>query len=158
MSSTPNDIAGSPGLDEARVARGFEMYRAVYGDDMPTPDANASAYVGQMMQHLFAETWGRETLPVRDRRLVTMGILVASGQADKVEIQFRRAYELGELSLDELEEVILQMVAYCGWGQLAPLSMLVPKMRAEAARGGLKTAGDVAHAGMNDSQRATIKG
>ena len=83
-----------------RVERGFEMYRAVYGEDMPQPDPNASLYVGQMMRHLFAETWGREALSVRDRRLVIMGVLAASGQADKVEIQFRRAHEISPSSLE----------------------------------------------------------
>lgn len=139
-----------------RIERGFEMYRAVYGDDMPKPDPNSSLYVGQMMRHLFAETWGREALSVRDRRLVIMGVLAATGQADKVEIQFRRAHELGELSLDELEEIVLQLVAYCGWGMISSLSMLVPHMRAEAAAGGVSTAGTLAHAGMNPSQKATI--
>ena len=139
-----------------RVERGFEMYRAVYGDDMPMPDPNASLYVGQMMRHLFAETWGREALSVRDRRLVIMGVLAATGNADKVEIQFRRAHELGELSLDELEEIVLQLVAYCGYGMISSLSMLVPQMRAEAAAGGVSTAGTLAHAGMNPSQKATI--
>jgi 4-carboxymuconolactone decarboxylase len=142
--------------DTERLQRGFEMYRAVYGDDMPQPDPNASLYVGQMMRHLFAETWGREALAVRDRRLIIMGVLAATGQADKVEIQFRRAHELGELSLDELEEVVLQLVAYCGWGMVSPLSMLVPKMRAEAESGAVGTAGAVAHSNMNPSQRATI--
>src|SRR5689334_5757639 len=133
-------------LEARRMERGFETYRAVYGYDMPQPDPNASLYVGQMMRHLFAETWGREALSVRDRRLVIMGVLAALGQADKVEIQFRRAYELGELSLDELEEIVLQLVAYTGWGMVAPLSMLVPHMRAEAAAGAVGTAGAVAHA------------
>jgi 4-carboxymuconolactone decarboxylase len=141
-----------------RVERGFEMYRAVYGDDMPQPDPNASLYVSQMMRHLFAETWGREALSVRDRRLVIMGVLAATGNADKVEIQFRRAHELGELSLDELEEVVLQLVAYCGYGMISSLSMLVPQMRAEAAAGSVGTAGASAHAGMNPSQKATITG
>ena len=140
-----------------RVERGFEMYRAVYGDDMPQPDPNASLYVSQMMRHLFAETWGREALSVRDRRLVIMGVLTAMGQADKVEIQFRRAHELGELSFDELEEVVLQLAAYTGWGMVAPLSMLVPHMRAEARAGAVGTAGAVAHSGMNQSQKATIR-
>ena len=140
-----------------RTERGFEMYRAVYGDDMPQPDPKASLYVGQMMRHLFAETWGREALSVRDRRLVIMGVLAASGQADKVEIQFRRAHELGELSFDELEEIVLQLVAYCGYGMISSLSMLVPHMRGEAAAGGVGTAGAVAHAGMNQSQKATIR-
>jgi 4-carboxymuconolactone decarboxylase len=140
-----------------RVERGFEMYRAVYGEDMPQPDPNASLYVGQMMRHLFAETWGREALSVRDRRLVIMGVLAALGQPDKVEIQFRRAHQLGELSLDELEEIVLQLVAYTGWGMMAPLSMLVPHMRAEAAAGGVSTAGELAHSGMNQSQKATIR-
>ena len=149
-------------MDEAeyeaqRVERGFEMYRAVYGDDMPQPDPNASLYVGQMMRHLFAETWGREALSVRDRRLVIMGVLTAMGQADKVEIRFRRAHELGELSFDELEEIVLQLVAYTGWGMVAPLSMLVPHMRAEARAGAVGTAGAVAHSGMTQSQKATIR-
>lgn len=139
-----------------RIERGFEMYRAVYGDDMPMPDPDSSLYVGQMMRHLFADTWGRENLSVRDRRLIIMGVLAASGQADKVEIQFRRAHELGELSLDELEEAVLQLVAYCGWGMISPLSMLVPQMRREAEMGAVSTAGALAHSNMNPSQKATI--
>ena len=139
-----------------RIERGFEMYRAVYGDDMPQPDPDSSLYVGQMMRHLFADTWGRDALAVRDRRLIIMGVLAATGQADKVEIQFRRAHEMGELSLDELEEVVLQLVAYCGWGMISPLSMLVPQMRREAESGAVGTAGAAAHAGMNPSQKATI--
>jgi len=140
-----------------RIERGFELYRAVYGDDMPKPDPNSSLYVSQMMRHLFAETWGREALSVRDRRLVIMGVLAATGQADKVEIQFRRAQQLGELSLDELEEIVLQLAAYCGWGMISPLSMLVPHMRAEAEAGGVSTAGAFAHASMNPSKKATIQ-
>jgi 4-carboxymuconolactone decarboxylase len=139
-----------------RIERGFELYRAVYGDDMPKPDPNSSLYVSQMMRHLFAETWGREALSVRDRRLVIMGVLAATGQADKVEIQFRRAQQLGELSFDQLEEVVLQLAAYCGWGMVSPLSMLVPHMRAEAEAGGVATAGAFAHSSMNPSQKATI--
>ena len=139
-----------------RIERGFEMYRAVYGDDMPQPDPDSSLYVGQMMRHLFADTWGREALSVRDRRLIIMGVLAATGQADKVEIQFRRAHELGELSLDELEEAVLQLVAYCGWGMISPLSMLVPQMRREAESGAVGTAGASAHANMNPSQKAII--
>jgi 4-carboxymuconolactone decarboxylase len=143
-------------FEARRIERGFEMYRAVYGDDMPMPNPDASLYVAQMMRHLFAETWGREALSVRDRRLIIMGVLAAMGQADKVEIQFRRAFALDELNLDQLEEIVLQLVAYCGWGLISPLSMLVPKMREEARSGAVGTAGDVAHAGMNASQRATI--
>jgi 4-carboxymuconolactone decarboxylase len=139
-----------------RIERGFEMYRAVYGDDMPKPDPDSSLYVGQMMRHLFADTWGRDALSVRDRRLIIMGVLAATGQADKVEIQFRRAHELGELSLDELEEAVLQLVAYCGWGMISPLSMLVPQMRREAEAGAVGTAGALAHSNMNPSQKATI--
>jgi 4-carboxymuconolactone decarboxylase len=140
-----------------RIERGFEMYKAVYGDDMPQPDPDSSLYVGQMMRHLFADTWGREALSVRDRRLIIMGVLAATGQADKVEIQFRRAHELGELSLDELEEAVLQLVAYCGWGMISPLSMLVPQMRKEAESGAVGTAGASAHSNMNASQKATIR-
>ena len=146
-----------PEYEAQRIERGFEMYRAVYGDDMPMPNPDASLYVAQMMRHLFAETWGREALSVRDRRLIIMGVLAAMGQADKVEIQFRRAYALGELNLDQLEEIVLQLVAYCGWGLISPLSMLVPKMREEAKSGVVASAGAAAHAGMNASQQATIQ-
>lgn len=142
--------------EQERIAKGFEYYAKVYGPDMPQPDPGASPYVAQLMQHLFAETWGRGTLSIRDRRLIVMGVLTAFGQADKVEIQFRRAFAEGELSLDELDEAVLQLVAYCGFGLTAPLSMLVPQLRAEAASGKVKTAGDSAHAGMNPSQRSTI--
>ena len=90
----------------AAIERGFEMYERVrrrHAEARP----ECHLYVGQMMRHLSRRRGARGAV-VRDRRLVIMGVLAAR-QRRQVEIQFRRAHELGELSLDELEEIVLQL-------------------------------------------------
>lgn len=119
--------------DEERYRRGDAAYARVYGDDIaPRPPRGSSLYVDVMVEQLFADVWAREALSIRDRRLVVMGALAAQGLADKVELQLRRAVDLGELTLDQAEEVVLQITHYVGWGLASALANVVPAMRAEA--------------------------
>jgi 4-carboxymuconolactone decarboxylase len=122
-------------VDPERQAKGNDTYEAVYGDDGPNakPPPGASLYVDVMIEQLFAEVWAREALSIRDRRLLVMGTLAAQGMADKVDMQLRRAVELGELTLDEADEVVLHLSHYVGWALASPLSMTVPNLRAEIA-------------------------
>jgi len=112
-----------------RYARGEAVYDEVYGSQRPP--RGASLYVDTMIEQLFAEVWSREALPVRDRRLLVMGVLAAQGCMDKVEMQLRRAVELGELTVDQVDEVVLHLSHYVGWGLASPLAMVAASMRAE---------------------------
>ena len=45
------------------------------------PDTIAGPYVDVTVDHLFGAVWTREALDIRDRRMLTIGVLAALGQA-----------------------------------------------------------------------------
>ena len=67
------------------------------------------------VDHLFGEVWTRPGLDIRDRRLMTIGVLAALGQSQLVEIQFTSALERGELTEDQVRETVVHLAHYIGW-------------------------------------------
>jgi 4-carboxymuconolactone decarboxylase len=63
---------------------------------------------------LFRELWLRPALAPRDRSLVTVSALVASGQAAQVPYHLNRAMDNG-LSRPEASEVLTHLAFYAGW-------------------------------------------
>ena len=59
--------------ESERRRRGAEMMKKVYAGDVVVPPPGASQFVDLMLEQVFAEVWTRETLPVRDRRLLLLG-------------------------------------------------------------------------------------
>jgi len=86
----------------------------VYGFSVD-PDTIAGPYVDVTVDHLFGAIWTREALDIRDRRMLTIGVLAALGQAPLLEIQFRSALERGELTDEQVREVVLHLTHYIGW-------------------------------------------
>ena len=46
---------------------------------------------------------------IRDRRLMTIGVLAALGQSQLVEIQFQSALDRGELTEDQVRETVVHL-------------------------------------------------
>jgi 4-carboxymuconolactone decarboxylase len=67
------------------------------------------------VDHLFGAVWTREALDIRDRRLLTMGVLAALGKSDLLDIQFNSALERQELTEEQVREVVLHLTHYIGW-------------------------------------------
>lgn len=111
MSDSPSD----------RRERGAEMLRKVYAGDVPVPPAGASPFADLMLEQVFAEVWTREVLPVRDRRLLIMGVIAALGEADTWKIQVRSAIKNGELSAEQAREALIQLAQYAGYPRVAGL-------------------------------------
>jgi 4-carboxymuconolactone decarboxylase len=86
----------------------------VYGFSVD-PDTVEGPYVDVTVDHLFGAIWTREALDVRDRRMVTIGVLAALGQAPLLEIQFGAALERGELTEEQVRELVLHLAHYIGW-------------------------------------------
>jgi 4-carboxymuconolactone decarboxylase len=80
------------------------------------------------VEHLFGEVWTREGLSFRDRRLLLLGLLVGSGQDDVVGIQLQAAYGNGELSAEELREIVIFLTHYAGWPRGAKLNGQVEEL------------------------------
>ena len=101
------------GTTEARAA-GMAKMDEVYGFSVD-PDTIAGPYVDVTVDHLFGTIWTRQALGTRDRRMLTIGVLAALGQADLLEIQFRSALMREEMTEEQVREVVLHLAHYIGW-------------------------------------------
>ena len=100
---------------EERFARGMAVYREVYGESSYASPQGESDFFDLMIEQLFAEVWTRPGLTVPMRRLMVMGVLAAQHRFDVLLIQFRRSLETGELTPDQVREVVIFLVAYVGY-------------------------------------------
>lgn len=92
--------------------KGLDMMSKVYGWEMADGPGEHFAHTAD---HLFAEVWSRPGLSIRDRRLLLLGALAASGQVDVAEIQAGSALGNGELTPEQLDEIALFLCYYVGW-------------------------------------------
>lgn len=74
----------------------------------------ARGLVDYTTDYLFRDLWLRPDLAPRDRSLVTVAALVASGQAPQISFHLGRAMDNG-LSRTEAAEVITHLAFYTGW-------------------------------------------
>jgi 4-carboxymuconolactone decarboxylase len=114
---TDSRAASAPGEgDEAASvrARGIAKMDEVYGFSVD-PDQVEAPYVAFTVDHLFGRVWTRPALDIRDRRLLTLGVLAALGQSQLVEIQFQSALDRGEMTEDQVRETVVHLTHYIGW-------------------------------------------
>ncbi|GAA2882452.1 carboxymuconolactone decarboxylase family protein [Streptosporangium fragile] len=117
MSDHPNDTARD------RRTRGLEIMKRVYGRDQAGD--GPGDFFGMTVEHLFAEVWSRDTLSMRDRRMLLLGLLVGQGMDDAVGLQLDAALRTGDLTPDELREVVVFLTHYAGWPRGAKLNSQV---------------------------------
>ena len=127
---TERDESKFAGLPDVR-RRGLERMEAVYGFDMSDGDGD---FFGYTADHLFADIWSRPGLSDRDRRLLLIGALAATGAADVLGIQVPAAHANGELDAEELREIVIFLSHYAGWPNGARLNSIVEETIAKAAR------------------------
>ncbi len=120
--------------DGERRRLGLETMAAVYG--WPPVADSPGDFFGMTADHLFAEVWTRTVLTVRDRRLLLLGALLASGDFDVIGLQLDAALRLGELDADQLRELVVFLAHYVGWPRAAKLNTAVEQLLATHARGG----------------------
>ena len=107
--------------DPTRRERGAETLKKVYAGDVVVPPAGASVFADTMLEQLFAEVWTREALPIRDRRLLIMGVIAGMGESDTWKIQVRSAIKNGELTAEQVREALVHLAQYAGYPRAAGL-------------------------------------
>lgn len=122
--------------DSERRAKGLEMINKVYAGDVVTPDAGY-AFTDVMLEQLFAEVWSRDVLSIRDRRLLLLGIIAEKGESMTFGIQVKAALKNGELTAEELRELLLMIAQYAGYpraaAMLGPLENAIKEAQADQA-------------------------
>ncbi|WP_216622619.1 carboxymuconolactone decarboxylase family protein [Corallococcus exercitus] len=94
-------------LDEAAEAQRAARVEQDAGSVAP----GVVRYTGEL---LFHELWLRPALAPRDRSLVTVSALIASGQVAQVTYHLNRAMDNG-LTRAQASEVLTQLAFYAGW-------------------------------------------
>jgi 4-carboxymuconolactone decarboxylase len=111
-------------------AQGMAKMQEVYGFSVD-PDQIAGPYVDFTVDHLFGAVWTRPQLDIRDRRLMTIGVLAALGQSQLVEIQFQSALARGELTEEQVRETVLHLTHYIGWPLSTGVNAVAEKVIAQ---------------------------
>jgi 4-carboxymuconolactone decarboxylase len=119
-----------------RRAAGIAKMEEVYGFSVD-PDTLPGRYAAMTVDHLFGSVWTSEELHVPQRRLLTIGVLAALGKSDLLEIQFDSALERGELTPEQVREVVVHLTHYVGWplstGLNATAEQVIARRAAAAA-------------------------
>lgn len=118
--------------DPTRRERGRETIEKVYAGDVAVPAEGASDFADLMLSQLFAEVWTREVLSMRDRRLLLLGAILAQGESMTFGIQSKAALKNGELTPEQLREVLVFLVHYVGYPRAAGMLGVVEKAIQEA--------------------------
>ena len=127
--------------DSTRRERGLEKIAEVYAGDVVTPP-EGYAFTDIMLEQLFAEVWSRDVLSIRDRRILLMGIIAEKGETMTFGIQAKAALKRGELTPEELRELLLMIAQYAGYPRAAALLPVIEQKIAEVAKEQETSTGD----------------
>ncbi|NQX87118.1 MAG: carboxymuconolactone decarboxylase family protein [Halioglobus sp.] len=109
--------------DSERRALGEEKIMDVYAGDVIVPPEGYT-FTDVMLKQLFAELWTRDTLSMRDKRILLLGIIAEKGEATTFKIQIKASLKRGEIDAEEAREFLLFIAQYAGYPRAA--SMLGP--------------------------------
>ncbi len=118
-------------------AAGMAKMQEVYGFSVD-PASVPGRYTDITVDHLFGTVWTDDTLELPLRRLLTIGVLAAQDKPELLELQFDAALERGELTIDQVREVVVHLTHYVGW----PISLGISTAAEKIIRRRAGTAAD----------------
>jgi len=103
-----------PADDDSRRARGEAAYREVHGRDAP---AVRTAFRGRAyLDYLYGEVWTRDRfLSRRDRRIISICCCAQLGVDSETREHLRAAMATGDMTFEELQELVVHYAVYVGW-------------------------------------------
>jgi 4-carboxymuconolactone decarboxylase len=115
---------------------GLQIRKQVMGEQfVDTAFANADAFTLPIQEFVTRNAWGtvwcRDGLELKTRSLVTLSMLIALGRSHEIKGHVRGALNNG-VTPEELREVLLHAVVYCG----APLALDATRSVQEVLAGG----------------------
>lgn len=114
--------------------RGARKMQEVYAGEAVVLPEGTMAFTDVMMPSLFDAVWGRDTLTMRDRRMLLFGVIASANAPDVFTIQAKAALKNGEVTADELREVLIFLAPYAGYPKVAGLIGVVEGAIREAAK------------------------
>jgi 4-carboxymuconolactone decarboxylase len=106
-------------MDEhERLAQGMKVRRAVHGEDYVEKSIQGrTAFNGEfqdlLTRYAWGEIWNRPGLDRKTRSLLCLAMMVALNRGEEFRLHVRSALNNG-VTREEIKEVLLQTVVYCG--------------------------------------------
>ena len=99
--------------------RGMKTRRKVLGDEWVDRAERSKTKFNAEFQDLITryawdEIWNRKGLAHKTRRMLVITTMVALGRWEEYQLHVRAGLQSGDLSEDDLKEVLLQAAIYCG--------------------------------------------
>jgi 4-carboxymuconolactone decarboxylase len=91
-----------------------QLFRDVLASEPPTW---SGPYPYATRDHVIGEVWTRPGLSIRDRRLVSLACVASAAAPVALETHVHAAFATGDVSLEEMLEVVLQFAVYNGWAR-----------------------------------------
>ncbi len=102
-----------------RTATGRRRYREVMVSDAPPP---LTPYLEQgVVDTVFGELWDRPGLSRRDRRFITLACVACAAVDVPIQQHVYAALASGDLTTEEMQEVVLHVAFYAGWPKASAL-------------------------------------
>jgi 4-carboxymuconolactone decarboxylase len=105
--------------EKARLERGLTQRRKVLGDahvervSAAQADFNAE-FQTIITRYAWGEIWTRPHFDERTRRILVIGTTMALDKWEEFRLHVRAALTEGGFSSDDIKEIILQQMIYCG--------------------------------------------
>ena len=105
--------------DREAHERGMKTRRKVLGDEWVDRAERGKTAFNTEFQDLITryawdEIWNRPGLDHRTRRMLVLAMTVSLGRWEEFALHVRAALSSGDLTQDDLKEVLLQAAIYCG--------------------------------------------
>ena len=106
-------------MGRASHEKGMKTRRKVLGDEWVDRAERTKTGLNAEFQDLITryawdEIWNRKGLSHRTRRMLVIATMVALGRWEEYSLHVRAALQSGDLSEDNLKEILLQSAIYCG--------------------------------------------
>ena len=121
--------------DTTRYERGRDTMLEVHGERSLRTIESLGDLGRLILEVAYGDVYSRPGLSLRDRQLVTVGVLVALGRSSQLPVHLRSSLKAG-VTADELKEVILQIATLAGFppamNAMSTLKTILGKGQAEA--------------------------
>jgi 4-carboxymuconolactone decarboxylase len=99
--------------------RGMKTRRKVLGDEWvdraeKTKTAFNAEFQSLITRYAWDEIWNRPGIERKVRRMIVIAQMVALGRWEEFQLHVGAAIRSGDLSEDDLKEILLQSAVYCG--------------------------------------------
>ena len=104
---TPNDPLAAGMAIRRKILGDAHVDRAIASTTALTED-----FQSLITRYAWGEIWARPGLDARTRRTLVIGTLVALSQWEELAMHVRAALAAGDLSANEVKEIVLQQAIY----------------------------------------------